>query len=276
MELVELQSRAELDKEDASKDNADGERRKATGVKKKGKHAPSLRPPTVINQYNCVVATSGSKSYILRSILDPTILDYAALTDQELYEREIEDLPDGADDAALVTYGSIISWSDSDQLGSLGILYVVLALILVSGRVIADSMHVPRVPRPPLTKLPQMSSEPSSNSYSYNQRNLCVSILNPPTNLLRSMHISVNWQDTVTLTTLRSGMPSRAGSGAGFQMPVRPGEKRLVMESGNGGLARMARWENKVLLSSWQSSWRNGRLIRRLGRRPSKNFWKRC
>lgn len=38
MELVELQSRAELDKEDASRDNNDGDRRKATGVKKKGKH----------------------------------------------------------------------------------------------------------------------------------------------------------------------------------------------------------------------------------------------
>lgn len=88
------------------------------------------------------VATSGSKSYILRSTLDPIILDYAALTDQEVYEQEIEDLPEGADDAALVTYGSIISWSDSDQLGSLGILYVILALILVSGRVIADSTHV--------------------------------------------------------------------------------------------------------------------------------------
>jgi len=40
MELVELQSRAELDKEDTSKDNADGDRRKATGVKKKGRHDP--------------------------------------------------------------------------------------------------------------------------------------------------------------------------------------------------------------------------------------------
>lgn len=82
----------------------------------------------------------------MRSTLDPIILDYAALTDQEIYEQEIEDLPDGADDAVLVTYGSIISWSDSDQLGSLGILYVVLALILVSGRIIADSMHVARGP----------------------------------------------------------------------------------------------------------------------------------
>ena len=154
MELVELQSRAELDKEDTSKGDADGDRRKATGVKKKGKHAPNLHQLTVINQYSCLVATSGSKSYILRSILDPIILDYAALTDQELYVQEIEDLPEGADDAAIATYGSIISWSDSDQLGSLGILYVVLALILVSGRVIADSMHIDHVPPLPLTELP--------------------------------------------------------------------------------------------------------------------------
>jgi len=97
---------------------------------------------TVTNERNCTAASSGSKSYILRSMLDPIILDYAALTDQEIYEQEIEDLPEGADDAALVTYGSIISWSDSDQLGSLGILYVVLALILVSGRIIADSTQI--------------------------------------------------------------------------------------------------------------------------------------
>jgi hypothetical protein len=45
MELVELQSRAELDKDDTSKENADGDRRKATGVKKKGKCEPRY-PPT--------------------------------------------------------------------------------------------------------------------------------------------------------------------------------------------------------------------------------------
>lgn len=38
MELVELQSRGELDNDDASKENADGDRRKATGVKKKSEH----------------------------------------------------------------------------------------------------------------------------------------------------------------------------------------------------------------------------------------------
>ena len=44
MELVELRSRAELDKEDASKDNADGDQRKATGVKKKGKYDSPVCP----------------------------------------------------------------------------------------------------------------------------------------------------------------------------------------------------------------------------------------
>ena len=154
MELVELQPRAELDKEDSSKDNADGDRRKATGVKKKGER--DLRYPATHchDKFNLLVTAGGSKSYILRSTLDAIILDYAALTDQEIYEQEIEDLPEGADDAALVTYGSIISWSDSDQLGSLGILYVVLALILVSGRVIADSTHILHMFRYTLTELP--------------------------------------------------------------------------------------------------------------------------
>ncbi|KAJ7843537.1 hypothetical protein B0H14DRAFT_3456097 [Mycena olivaceomarginata] len=35
-------------------------------------------------------------------------------------------------------YGSIISWSGTDQVGALGVLYVVFGLILVSGRVIGD------------------------------------------------------------------------------------------------------------------------------------------
>ena len=192
MELVELQSRAELDKDDVTKDNADGDRRKATGVKKKGKHEPLVSYcSAVTNGCNRLVTTSGSKSYILRSILDSIILDYAALTDQEIYEQEIEDLPEGADDTALVTYGSIISWSDSDQLGSLGILYVILALILVSGRVIADSTHITSIPRSALTEPLQMSCEPSSNSYSCNQRNPCISMINRPTNSLRSMRISL-------------------------------------------------------------------------------------
>jgi hypothetical protein len=35
-------------------------------------------------------------------------------------------------------YGSLISWSKGDQLGCIGILYVILALVLTNGRVMAD------------------------------------------------------------------------------------------------------------------------------------------
>lgn len=41
-------------------------------------------------------------------------------------------------DAHKFDTGSIISWNMSDELGSLGILYVILALILVSGRAISE------------------------------------------------------------------------------------------------------------------------------------------
>jgi hypothetical protein len=37
------------------------------------------------------------------------------------------------------SYGSIISWSHAEQLVPIGLLHVILALILVSGRVINDS-----------------------------------------------------------------------------------------------------------------------------------------
>lgn len=39
------------------------------------------------------------------------------------------------------SYGTIISWSKCDQLSPIGILYVILALILVSGRVMSDSTY---------------------------------------------------------------------------------------------------------------------------------------
>jgi hypothetical protein len=44
------------------------------------------------------------------------------------------------DDAELHprTYGSILSWGQNDQLGALGVLYVILALILVNGKVMQE------------------------------------------------------------------------------------------------------------------------------------------
>ena len=90
-----------------------------------------------------LATTAGSKTYILRSVLHPLIIEHAALTDEQILEEEAVDGPDDPDDdedgGGFRTYGSIISWSSADQLGSIGILYVVLTLILVSGRVITDS-----------------------------------------------------------------------------------------------------------------------------------------
>lgn len=52
----------------------------------------------------------------------------------------MNDAPDEeADEELPQRYGSIISWSTCDQLASLGILYVVLALILVNGKTMSDA-----------------------------------------------------------------------------------------------------------------------------------------
>ncbi|KZT30154.1 hypothetical protein NEOLEDRAFT_1127013, partial [Neolentinus lepideus HHB14362 ss-1] len=116
MELVELRSRAGLGQEE--NDDADGEER--TGLKKKA-------------------AAAGSKTYILRSVLSSTIIEHAALTDADILEEEAVDMPDNDDeDEVYRTYGSIISWSHSDQLQAMGVLYVILALILVNGKALDD------------------------------------------------------------------------------------------------------------------------------------------
>jgi melanoma-associated antigen len=83
-------------------------------------------------------------------VLHPVIIEYAALTDERILEEEIADGPDDDDDDDDTfghrSYGSIISWSNADQLGSIGILYVILTLILVSGRVITDSTRILHYP----------------------------------------------------------------------------------------------------------------------------------
>lgn len=132
MELVEIPSRAGLDQDNNTNGNEEdlAEARRATGVKKKS-------------------VALGSKTYMLRSCLHPLIIERAALTDEQILEQELADTPfddsddeddNGADDDERRPrpYGSLISWSTTDQLGPLGILYVILALILVSGRVMTD------------------------------------------------------------------------------------------------------------------------------------------
>ncbi|CCM00210.1 uncharacterized protein FIBRA_02238 [Fibroporia radiculosa] len=123
LELVELQSRAALD-QDA--DDKDADLLKNTGVKRKG-------------------ASSGTKTYILRSVLHPAIIAQANAPDPEILalEREEPALVDGEDarenDSSSRATGSILAWHQSDELGSVGVLYTVLALILVDGRVMREN-----------------------------------------------------------------------------------------------------------------------------------------
>jgi hypothetical protein len=56
------------------------------------------------------------------------------------------------------TYGTLIAWNNADQLSALGILHVILALVLVSGKVISDSaspiiLPFHHLPNPDLTRL---------------------------------------------------------------------------------------------------------------------------
>jgi melanoma-associated antigen len=82
---------------------------------------------------------SGSKTYILRSILDPIIIEHASQTQIEIIDHENADIDEEDDNETLPqAYGTILSWSTCDQLEPIGILYVILTLILVSGRVISD------------------------------------------------------------------------------------------------------------------------------------------
>ena len=87
--------------------------------------------------------SQGSKAYILRSTLDPVPIR-TTLTNKRILELEAAEAPDDVDGAepGMRTYGSLIAWNSADQLSTLGILHVVLALILVSGKVISASATV--------------------------------------------------------------------------------------------------------------------------------------
>ncbi|TBU23684.1 hypothetical protein BD311DRAFT_768055 [Dichomitus squalens] len=102
---------------------------KTTGVKKKA-------------------APTGTKTYILRSFLDTALIEQACAPDAEIREIEqkehVDENEEFAEDDNPVgqrSTGSIFSWHASDQLAATGILYVVLALILVEGRVVSDGTY---------------------------------------------------------------------------------------------------------------------------------------
>ena len=90
--------------------------------------------------------------------MDPILIEHAAQTEPDILEEEAGDQSvlfpslshsddegdfedDEDDDAERVPkyYGSLISWTKGDQLGAIGVLYVILALVLVNGRVMTDS-----------------------------------------------------------------------------------------------------------------------------------------
>ena len=99
------------------------------------------QPPLSRSNYPSTPATAaGSKTYILRSTLDATIIEQAASSDERLLEEELADGPDNDDDDDDMphNYGSIIAWSTADQLAALGLLHIILALILVNGRAISE------------------------------------------------------------------------------------------------------------------------------------------
>jgi hypothetical protein len=98
-----------------------------------------------LTAFGCLAVSQGSKTYILRSTLDPALIERAALTNKRLLEAEAADMPDDVDGAeqGVRPYGTLIAWNSADQLSALGILHVILALVLVSGKVISDSAYSP-------------------------------------------------------------------------------------------------------------------------------------
>ncbi|KAF9078267.1 MAGE family-domain-containing protein [Rhodocollybia butyracea] len=159
LELAELHSRDAMERAAAAADPSlneeqEDEDEEATQGKRKGKAAKKKAP-------------TGSKNYILRSILDPTIISFASLPDEEILNAELEDMPDLDDDengspppartqggrsrrsqsttnsSVPACTGTLLSFSSSalpalENPGALGILHVVLSLILVSGRLMGD------------------------------------------------------------------------------------------------------------------------------------------
>ena len=168
MELVELPTRAathdtaggatgkDKTQEKAATQNGDGgagDRQAVTGLKKKGAVLRSPRlsglPSECLSDYMRIghpAVSPGSKVYILRSTLDPVLIERTTLTNKRILELEAAEAPDYVDGAepGIRTYGSLIAWNSADQLPTLGILHVVLALILVSGKVISDSAALVR------------------------------------------------------------------------------------------------------------------------------------
>jgi melanoma-associated antigen len=110
MQLVEVMSRTERDAQENPAANDETSKKKA---------------PTA------------SKAYILRSILDPALIEVANTFDDDIRLEEnnhprIQNKDE--DELELDCGGCILAWQFSDRLGSIGLLSVILSLILVNGK----------------------------------------------------------------------------------------------------------------------------------------------
>ncbi|KAA1473317.1 MAGE-domain-containing protein [Dentipellis sp. KUC8613] len=140
MELVELPTRAAAQDLAAGKEAEKEKEKNKKGTQANGDANGHAEKQSVTGLKKKKAAAPGSKTYILRSTLDPVIIEHAALTDESILEEEAADAPDddSDDETGTRTYGSILAWNSSDELGAIGILYVVLAIILVNGKVLSE------------------------------------------------------------------------------------------------------------------------------------------
>ncbi|KAF9448427.1 MAGE-domain-containing protein [Macrolepiota fuliginosa MF-IS2] len=165
LQLQELPSKAGLDQEAATAAASENKKEKKAGSRTQATQEDDEleeKGRTVVGKKKA--AAIGSKTYILRSTLDSRLIERANKPDAEILEEEallnfssgdffggggggtganngVLDDDEDWDDSAEVhprTHGSIISWTQNDQLGTLGILYVILALILVNGKVVQE------------------------------------------------------------------------------------------------------------------------------------------
>ena len=192
MELVELQTRA------ATQDTALGGG--DAGKRKRGADGPSQSQPngTQASQSQTqdgvggakkrgAAAATGAKAYILRSILDGGLIELSAQTDAAVYETEMTDVPDNVDEGEVGarSYGSVLAWNAGDHLAALGVMHVVLALILVNGKVVSDGKGIFSNIQPVLNTRPQVTCAPHSSACAYARAMSSTSL---------QLHRTVPWQ----------------------------------------------------------------------------------
>jgi melanoma-associated antigen len=86
------------------------------------------------------LVTSSSKTYILRSILPASLMEASLEHDPEIRNaaHENRDEDDDEEDTTIRPDDTLVAWRAGDDLATIGILHVILALILVNGRSLPD------------------------------------------------------------------------------------------------------------------------------------------